>query len=313
MGSLICEWRELWDRCPDATPFQRPEWLVPYARHFGVEPLAVALRRGRRLAGLVLGQIAQESGERVLRLLGAGVTDHLDVLLEDPADAAELLDALIECARCDRADLDDLGATSAVLAWRPAAALRSGFSPVLDLAAGAEAVPQQRRDELKYLRRRAARNWGVRFETASRETLRELMQALFTLHEARWRERGETGVLAHPAVRAFHQEAAAALLDAGLLRLYALRLDGHIAAVHYGFAGHRRASYYLGGFDPALDKLSPGTLVVGHAIEQAIAEGCLEFDFLRGREPYKYRWGARDRARFSVCLQLNTKTVGGAR
>jgi CelD/BcsL family acetyltransferase involved in cellulose biosynthesis len=35
--------------------------------------------------------------------------------------------------------------------------------------------------------------------------------------------------------------------------------------------------------------------MIGHAVEQAAAEGLLEFHFLRGREPYKYAWGAVDR------------------
>jgi CelD/BcsL family acetyltransferase involved in cellulose biosynthesis len=29
-------------------------------------------------------------------------------------------------------------------------------------------------------------------------------------------------------------------------------------------------------------------------VEQALAEGALAFDFLRGAESYKYRWGAED-------------------
>lgn len=31
-----------------------------------------------------------------------------------------------------------------------------------------------------------------------------------------------------------------------------------------------------------------------------MAEGAEELDFLRGREPYKYRWGAEDRATFRL-------------
>ncbi len=52
--------------------------------------------------------------------------------------------------------------------------------------------------------------------------------------------------------------------------------------------------YYLGGFDPDYAALSPGALLVGHAIEAAVREGAVAFDFLRGREAYKRRWGARD-------------------
>jgi CelD/BcsL family acetyltransferase involved in cellulose biosynthesis len=35
--------------------------------------------------------------------------------------------------------------------------------------------------------------------------------------------------------------------------------------------------------------------MIGHAIEQAVIEEATEFSFLRGREKYKYQWGAVDR------------------
>jgi CelD/BcsL family acetyltransferase involved in cellulose biosynthesis len=57
---------------------------------------------------------------------------------------------------------------------------------------------------------------------------------------------------------------------------------------------------YIGGFDPRWSALSPGTLLLGHAIEQATAEGAAAFDFLRGAEAYKYRWGAIDEPMFAV-------------
>jgi CelD/BcsL family acetyltransferase involved in cellulose biosynthesis len=34
---------------------------------------------------------------------------------------------------------------------------------------------------------------------------------------------------------------------------------------------------------------------MAHVIDQAVAAGCREIDFLRGREPYKYEWSAVDR------------------
>jgi CelD/BcsL family acetyltransferase involved in cellulose biosynthesis len=44
-------------------------------------------------------------------------------------------------------------------------------------------------------------------------------------------------------------------------------------------------------------------VLVGCAIEAAAEEGAREFDFLRGREAYKYRWGARDRPTFGRRLR----------
>jgi CelD/BcsL family acetyltransferase involved in cellulose biosynthesis len=73
-----------------------------------------------------------------------------------------------------------------------------------------------------------------------------------------------------------------------------LRLDGRAIAALYAFATLDRTWFYLGGFDPRLEKRSPGTVAVGTAIERALSEGHRAFDFLRGAEPYKYWWGATD-------------------
>jgi len=68
-----------------------------------------------------------------------------------------------------------------------------------------------------------------------------------------------------------------------------------IVAIFYGFGFGDTFYYYLSGYDPALEKLSIGTLIVAHAIEEAQREGAATFDFLRGAEEYKYTWGAKDR------------------
>ena len=67
----------------------------------------------------------------------------------------------------------------------------------------------------------------------------------------------------------------------------------------YGLAAKGRFYHYLGGFDPELHQLSLGTLVIGHAVAQAVDEGLREFDFLRGREAYKYHWGTIDRPSYA--------------
>ena len=72
-------------------------------------------------------------------------------------------------------------------------------------------------------------------------------------------------------------------------------MAGRIIAALYGFHHATRTYYYLGGFDPEFKQYSPGTILIAHAIAEAIREGATEFDFLRGREDYKYRWRAVDR------------------
>jgi CelD/BcsL family acetyltransferase involved in cellulose biosynthesis len=112
-------------------------------------------------------------------------------------------------------------------------------------------------------------------------------------------------VLADETVRAFHAEAAPMLQAAGLLRLHGMRLDGELIGVLYCLADpsnrpEPRWYDYIGGFDPRHAALAPGTLLIAHAIESAMAEGAVAFDFLRGAEPYKYHWGAVDQAMFTL-------------
>ena len=87
LEQLQGEWRWLWTRCPTATTFQRPEWLLPWYRSFGTAfsprpPWVVTLRSEGRLVGLAPLVIREEGGARVVRLLGEGSADHLDVLMD---------------------------------------------------------------------------------------------------------------------------------------------------------------------------------------------------------------------------------------
>ncbi|MEA2781511.1 MAG: hypothetical protein QOK29_3055, partial [Rhodospirillaceae bacterium] len=165
-----------------------------------------------------------------------------------------------------------------------------------------------RRSKLYDVRRardRARRRGTVSLERADAATIGEQFEALLRLHGVRWASRGEPGgVLASAKLRDFHRQAAPAMLATGVLRLYALRIDGQTIGSYYGFLHRTRAYAYLTGFDPAYGFESPGTIILAHAIEEAMREGAREFHMLRGREPYKYAWGATDRPNRRRCFRL---------
>jgi CelD/BcsL family acetyltransferase involved in cellulose biosynthesis len=52
---------------------------------------------------------------------------------------------------------------------------------------------------------------------------------------------------------------------------------------------------YNSGLNPAYLSLSPGWVLLSHLIQWAIENDRKEFDFLRGDEKYKYRFGGVDR------------------
>lgn len=314
LEALRPEWSALWERAPAATPFQSPEWLLPWWRHFGGEGLwTLALRREGRLVGLApfFVHTDPEHGARQVTLVGNGPTDHLDLLLhpeiEREGGAAVLAHLAERRDAWDICDFRDLPAGSALLR-APLPAQVSGDEeeeepcPTLVLPDSEERFPQlvpgKLLGTLRYRRRRAEKLGEVRFEEATEETVQEIFATLLRLHGARWAERGEEGVLRGPGVEAFHRDVLVGFLARGWLRLHALRVADRVVAVHYGFVARERGYSYISGFAPDFEKVSPGGLVVEHAIRDALRQGAREFDFLRGREPYKYAWGAVDRPQY---------------
>ncbi len=337
---LRAQWSALWSRVPAATPFQSPEWLLPWWSHIGEGELwTLALRApadglgGGRLVGLAPFYLYRPSPEAPRRLfpLGIATSDYLDLLLLPGWEAAGMravfahLDAHRD--RWDLCELPQLRAGSPLLAapvppgWRDTAAPAEPCL-ALDLPERIEELPRRLppgiRHNLRYYRRRAEQAGAVRFLEADGGSFGRIFAAHVALHRLRWRARGAPGVMARGEIVKANEEAARGLLERGLLRLYALELKGRIIATLYAFADRGQAPqtaamqtaqaeaalprrppashyYYLGAFDPAFGRLSPGALLIGHAVEQAVARGARTFDFLSGREPYKLLWGARER------------------
>jgi CelD/BcsL family acetyltransferase involved in cellulose biosynthesis len=311
---LRTEWQELWAGARDATPFQAPGWLIPWCRRFARDLTFLALRHGGRLVGLIPWTAARScngSTERMLTMAGAGISDYLDGIFATGFEraGAEFGIRWLRDHGWEGCDLGNLPSSSPFLTARAPSCWTGEKNvhevcPVLPLPPSAEelreVVPSRQLEKLRYYRARARRECIMEVECADRNSFTELFDVFVTLHRRRWEERGECGVLADPAVENFHYEAAAGLLNQNRLRLYVLRLGAARAGALYVFIHHGRAYYYLAGFDPKFKVLSPGMLLIGHAIEQAISEGADEFDFMRGREAYKYAWGAVDRATFRL-------------
>lgn len=313
LASLAPHWSDLWERCPEATPFQAPEWLLPWWEHLGRGRLCtLALWRADRLVGLapLFVEPYFHLPLRRLALVGTGNTDYLDLLL-DPAESARALPALLNAIqdapiRWDFCDLQQLRAGTALLEAGVHPSLRSvvreqEVCPVLTLPAAedpfAAALPARLRSNLRYYQRRLERE-GSTFALAAPDAVKGALEALFWLHGARWRKRKLPGVFTSSRVRRFHHDAARRFSRRGWLRLHTLTLGGQIRAVLYCFHCRDRAYYYASGFDPALARLSPGTVLTGRAVQAAADEGAREFDFLRGDEPYKYTWAAVNRTNY---------------
>ena len=306
LHALEPAWADLWRRDPNATPFQAPQWILPWYRHFGSgEVFAVAVTSGDRLDALAPFLIVRDDddpSESLGMLLGTGNSDYVDVLSVSDAAVAEIMKC-IAGADCAMWDLQQLRPSSPLLR----AAAPAGWTDVVEPhdpcvvlsidGAGDELehlISTHFRKKIRYYRRSLERAGRVSVHEPSPQTLDAFMNSLFALHAARWKERGLPGMLAAEVDQLFHREVARGMLAAGALRMHAIRIDDRDVAVFYGFRARDTVYYYLSGYDPSLEKLSPGTVIVAHAIERAVREGAKTFDFLRGAEDYKYAWGAKD-------------------
>ena len=254
-------------------------------------PVVATRRQSGKLAGILPLYVLPS--ERKALPIGAGTTDYLDALGNTDGLLPAALDRL--SGDVDHCDLIEIPPWSN-LPQQPTADWQASWAdssacPVLTLPD----LPSGIRRKLRMNRHRADRAGGWTVETASAATLTECLASLVRLHQARWTAQDETGSLDDPAVLEFWREAAPLLLEGGLLRLQRLSIGGAVAAAIAALLAPGRIFFYLSGFDEAQAFVSPGTLLLGAMLEQASNEGRTEAHFLRGREAYKYAWGAIDR------------------
>ena len=315
LKALQPEWESLWDRCPAATPFQHPGWLLPWWDTFGSGQIFTFTVRDK--SGLIAVAplfLHEWEGRRQVTFIGNGVSDHLDILTATDGTCSLILRALAQDHCWDLCDLQDLSSGMPLLSAEIPAFLHAEVCPqyicsVIPLPTSwqdyACSLPHGLKRNLRRYRSQLESQGAVTFDTAGPPEFTEYIDALFQLHRARWAIKEDKGMLDGPAMERFHRIAARNLSERGLVRLHGLRLDGVLVAVVYLFSRGQSAYSYLGGFDPALARFSPGALIMEYTIQQAILEGVTSFDFLRGVEAYKSDWGARKTTTSRLLLRHN--------
>ncbi len=317
---LAPEWRGVWREDPHATPFQSPEWLLPWWRQFGQPDLrVVTLRRDGALVGLLPFYVYLEpsTGERQMLLLGVGTSDYLDGVFSPGCTREEVragLDQLLGEPGWDVLTVSQL---------RPQSKLMEAFDgpdgcrfeaegcwrmPAVAIAE----LPQKIRRNVTYYRSHAVQVGRLDLRVANASEVEESFDTLQRLHTERWKSRGEPGVLTDERVPAWHREALPSLLEADMLRLCSLRLKDEVIGVLYSlidppFRPTRTQYLYLNAHSRDYAELSPGTLLLAFVVEQAAREGVQTIDTLRGDEAYKRMWHMERSATYGFRVSRTTR------
>jgi CelD/BcsL family acetyltransferase involved in cellulose biosynthesis len=301
-------WTALNDPRHPGAAFRSAAWLATWWNSGSAngEPHVLVARQAGEVVG-ILPLYAEPTalGGRRLRLMGDGIvgSDYLGVVAR-ARDLVPLGRAFAEWlarAPVDELDLDGLSADDPLVApleaayGRRAEVLPRYLCPHVRFGATFEAYFSALPDGIaaQWQRRRRWLEGRPGYRLDHLRTPAEIavgMELLFDLHRRRWALDGGSDAIDGPRVESFHREAARRLASLGWAHLFVLHVEGAPRAALYGFRHGDRFAFYQSGHEPAWRPRSVGTVLLGHVLRLCHSEGLSEFDFLRGSEPYKFRW-----------------------
>lgn len=313
---------EAWNGLAQGVPFREREWLATWWCHFrrpGDKLFMPAIYDfDGQLVGLAPWYVSRDRWPgRVVRFLGSGrvCSEYLTVLAAPAAEQRVLHRLAVwltteAAARWDLLDFDGISGEDCLLAQLADELSHAGhivyrrarqrtwrlkLAPTWDEFLGG--LSKSRRGKIRAQERRFLESGRATVRVAEDlATLRQGLEILHRLHQARRASLGDDGCFTLLAFERFLEDAAARLLRTDQLRLQWLEIDGQPAAVELDLLGDDTLYYYQSGMNPDLAELSPGWLLQIASLKQAIADGRGYFDFLRGDEAYKSTWGAQPRS-----------------
>lgn len=131
-------------------------------------------------------------------------------------------------------------------------------------------------------------------------SVKETMNLFFELHQKRWKSKHMPGVFSTQTIRNFYMDLAKKFASKGWLFLYFLTVNDEPVAAKYCFEYNQKMFSALSGFDPDYSKYSVGNLLTLKIIKKCIEKKLVEFDFMKGDEPYKFGWTKKYRRNLNI-------------
>lgn len=277
-----------------ANVFATPEFHETWWTHFGrgKELRLYGVFDGDRLAGVVPAYVWLRHPVRLIRFLGHGGGDDLGPVAA-PVDRLHVAKAMGRVLR-DATVIDHAAPEWArLLVGRPVV---TEHSPVLLVSKypGWDAYLATRtsnfRQTIRNRERRLARAHDVVYRLSDERTIARDLDILFRLHRERWGDAATT----FGQREAFHRDFARLALSRDWARLVVLEVDGSPAAAWYGFRFGGVDSYYQSGRAAGYSRQSVGLVLLSHTIRTSFEAEQQQYRFLRGGEPYKFRFTEDD-------------------
>jgi CelD/BcsL family acetyltransferase involved in cellulose biosynthesis len=325
------EWLHLLTQMPFQSVFFTPQWQAAWWRHFGADHqlhLLTVRSASGELQGLAPLMMTPET-EAPPRLQCIGdldLCDYFDVLLA-PAQRQTAGDVLAQYL-IERMDegielcLTNLSLHSTLATCLPDAFTTQGLTVKMEQieTCPSIALPDdwdaylarlrgKDRHEMRRKMRRAAAAATLTYHTADDIAgLDADLEAFFMLHRLSLQHDKQDFMTATKA--AFFRDMAHQLWQQGWFELTCLRADEVPVAALCCFTFGTTYAAYNAGYHPDYSHLSAGIVLFANRIQSAISRGFTCFDFLRGDEPYKYRFGATDQPLYQLIARTACPVPG---
>ena len=320
INALEKAWNALLEQSASHVPFLRHEYIRTWWKTLGGGEwshgelfVVLGYEDNGKLAGIApLFFTENLDGEPALMLVGSiEISDYLD-LIASPSNLNPFIEALFDFLASPQApawrvlDLYNLMETSPTLATLRQEATRHGWEytqaqlqhcPYIPLPGDWDSylagIDKKQRHEIRRKIRRAENHtlpmhWYIVDDEASLDTEIDAFLTLMALDAEK--SRFLTDIMRTQMRAAVHTA-----FRAGWLQLSFLEFGGEKAASYLNFDFGNHIWVYNSGLNDTFRELSPGWVLLGYLIQEAIQHGCAAFDFMRGDEDYKYRFGAIDR------------------
>ncbi len=318
----ISEWQfyeSEWDRLTQGHPLHGQAWLRSWWEALGDEQGQLAIARihaAEQTIGFAPFFVERSWKGTALRFLGSGAacTDYLDIFCR-PDDALSVAHALRQwlysegchetLGLIDLIELEGHHANAPGVTALQDVLARQGWSEEIAALESCWVVdlPPTWDGYLTRLSprgRRRAKNAIKSLQTGEmkfrvwdqHDDVVAQWPAFVELHQKRRHQKGESGCFAEGPFEQFLRRAAFRLAAIGQASLVTVQFKEHMIAAALQLHGRGSGFLYQTGMDSDYIKLEPGHVINALLLHTGQSTGLVEFDFLRGNEPYKARWGA---------------------
>lgn len=330
------DWERLFFANPYHSPFLAWGWMYSWLEHLAGphELFVLTLWDDEKVLQAIVPLLFRKPGKRspqIFNICGYGpdCSDHLGTL-HLPAYDARVHEIIADAIQRNvqkncRLELNSLDSfQGAPKRLRTALRLRGRMSrmpeqhvcPKVQLPRTWEEFMSQLssnfRSQVRRSYRRVANDENLEFRSLNESGSRQFAVDLIKLNRARMRDLGITSSLENEQFREFLVDSVRYMATKNIAWMDTVKQENRTVGAALNFVHGNAIYYYMGGFCEEAKKIGPGNALFAHVIQRGISQQYKIYDFLRGAENYKYRWGAMDFADERLIVYPSGQLRGGA-